>query len=212
MTVLFLACSRSGLYITGTTTETNTSTVAAMLGHISYGDGTPVSNADIILHNQQNVTATALGKIQASVRSGRTKSDSDGFFRFNSVDTGQYLIEANDRDIMGVLLKTEVRPGDTLVEVNGTVGDFGSIEGKVDTADFKHPGNVTIRLPEIERMVRANNDGSFVFDSLPVWDYVLRGSIGDTLLSLVTDTLTIPVSPDTVTHVNVRSKKGKILD
>lgn len=210
--VLFLACTRAGLDISGTTTETNTSTSAALQGYISRSDGTPVFNADVILHDQQQDTVTTPGNSQASIHSARTKSNSNGFFRFDSLAIGDYVIESNDHDTLGFLLGASVKPGDTLIEADGIVEPLGSIEGSVDTADFLHPGNVTIRLPQIERVVRANNAGSFVLDKLPAWNYVLRGSVDDTLISLVTDTIPIPVTPGTVTHVNIRSKKGKILN
>jgi hypothetical protein len=203
---LFLACTASGPDIAGTTTETNTS--AAIQGHINRQDGTPVSNAQIMLHYQQTVTAS-LGKILTPIREGTAQSNGDGFFRFDSVYAGNYLLEVLAPDSSGVMLKVKVGSGDTLIDVTGMAEQLGAIVGEADTSDIPHPESLTIRLLEIGRTVNLNRDGSFAIRDLPVWNYQLRASAGDTLVGLVTDSTFISVIAGGVTHVNIRAKKGK---
>ncbi len=209
MLLAALTCTGRNGSIAGTTTETNTGTTASVAGRIERSDGTLVCNAIVILHDEQNDSVTALAKAAPRILTETTRSRADGYFRFDSVDTGGYLIEVNDHDTMGVLLPATVLPGDTLVEANGIVARCGSIVGQVDTADFSRPETVSITLPEIGRTAKVGRDGAFSISDLPAWNYLLRGYIDTSMISLTTDTGSVPVKPGNATSVEIRSKNGK---
>lgn len=208
--LLILVCSRTGPDFAGTSTETSTGSGATVRGMVVYNDSTPVFNADIFLHNpQQDYSPAALGKRSANIRSATTRSHADGFFRFDSVDTGHFLIETNDHDSMGALDSAEVRPGDTLVEIRVVIDRFGFIEGRINTSELSHPERASIYLPEIERHAKVDSKGYFIIEKLPAWDYQVRVGINDSLLSMDTDTMSISVKSSDTTRISPQHRKAK---
>jgi hypothetical protein len=200
--LIFLFCSRMSNDLAGTTTETESGTKAAIEGLIVYSDSSPVNGAEVILHDQQHIKIIELRKTLAGISSGITLTNINGFFRFDSVDTGHFLVEINDHDSLGALLKAEVKPKDTLVEANGVLRRLGCIQGRIDTSKIKRSGSDSIYLPEIQRYVVIDSAGFFTINNVPVWSYQLRVKIGDSLIRLPADTIAVPVSSGDTTHVS----------
>jgi len=202
LAVLFLLCSNRGLELSGTTTETESGKEAAIEGLIVYSDSSPVKGADVVLHDQSLVKIITLEKKLAGISSGSTVTNINGFFRFNSVDTGHFLIEINDHDTLGALLKAQVRPQDTLVEANGVLQRLGSIQGRVDTSKIKGAGLDSIYLPEIERKIAIDSAGYFSINNLPAWNYQIRVIMIDSLIHFPADTFPIKVNPGDTTKIS----------
>ena len=213
LAVLALFCSRGGKDIAGTTTETQTGTQAAIEGLIVYGDSiTPVYDAAVILHDQSMVSIITLGKRTAVIRSGNTTTNINGFFRFDSVDTGRFLIEVNDHDTLGGLFKAQVKPKDTLVEVNGVLNRLGCILGRVDTSLSSQGASISVYLPEIGREVPVDSGGYFTVSDVPAWNYQLRFVVNGSIVRLPADTIPVPVTAgDTTQVVGLGSKTGGIV-
>jgi hypothetical protein len=209
--LIFLYCSRLSNDLAGTTTETESGTKAAIEGLIVYSDSSPVHGAEVILHDQQHIKIIELRKTLAGISSGITQTNINGFFRFDSVDTGHFLIEINDHDSLGALLKAEVKPKDTLVEANGVLKRLGCIQGRVDISKIRS-GLDSIYLPEIQRYAVIDSAGFFTINNVPVWSYQLRVKIGDSLIRLPADTIAVPVMSGDTTHVlNFGSDTGSVL-
>jgi hypothetical protein len=208
----FLSCSCSN-NIAGTGSETDTG--CAIAGLIQFSDSIPVSGADVILHDQSQLTKITLPKRLAKIaliRSGNTKTNINGFFRIDSVDTGRYLVEINDHDTLGAVLPTKINPGDTLKQVNGILQKFGTIIGKVDTSGIGKNNTASIYLPEIGRTVTIDSAGNFIISNLPAWSYQLRFAIQDSIVRLPLDSILIPVKPaDTTTIISFGSKSGTVV-
>lgn len=208
---IFLSCSCNN-NLAGTTSETDTGCTVA--GLIVYSDSTPTVNSDVTLHDQQLIKRIVLSKHAAApilIRSGHTRTNINGFFQFDSVDTGGYLIEINDHDTLGAIIPATVKPIDTFIQVKGTLKRFGTIIGRVDTAGFGINRNPMIYLPEIGRTIAIDSNGYFIISNLPVWDYQLRYAIQDTVVRLPLDTIPIPVKPaDTTVIQKFGSNYGTI--
>jgi hypothetical protein len=209
----FLSCSCSNNNIAGVGSETDTGCTVA--GLIQYSDSTAVVHAGVILHDQRLIKKITLNKMAAVpvlIRSGSTITNINGFFRFDSVDTGGYLVEVNDHDTLGAILPATVKPKDTLVQVNGTLKRYGIIIGKVDTAGIGKNKNVSILLPEIGRIITVDSAGNFIIKNLPVWNYQMRLAIQDTVIRLPLDSVLIPVKPaDTTWIISFGSKSGTVI-
>jgi hypothetical protein len=210
---IFFACSKLSNNLAGTASETDTG--GAIAGLIQYSNSTAVVHAIVILHEQRMVKSIFLNKmitLPLLINSGTTYTNSNGFFRFDSVDTGDYLVEINDHDTLGAVLPATVKPNDTFIQVNGTLSRCGTIIGKVDTTGFgtnKHPA---IFLPEIGRIIDVDLAGNFIINNLPVWNYQLRLAIQDTIKRLPLDNVLIPVQPaDTTLITSFGSKSGSVV-
>jgi hypothetical protein len=148
----------------------------------------------------------------ALIRSGFTNTNINGFFRFNSVDTGGYLVEINDHDTLGAVLPTQINRGDTLKDVNGTLNKLGIIIGRVDTTGIGRNQNRSIYLPELGRIISVDSTGNFIIPNLPAWNYQIRLSIQDTIVRLPLDSVRVPVKPADTTWINsFGSKTGTII-
>jgi hypothetical protein len=211
LVLLTLLCSRGGKDIAGTTTETQSGTSAAIEGLIIYGDSMPVHDAAVILHDQSLLKIITLSKREALIRSGNTTTNINGFFRFNSVDTGHYLIEVNDHDTLGGLFSAQVKPKDTLVEVNGVLKRLGCMQGMIDTSLVHGEKSVTVYLPEIGRSVAVDSAGNFQIGFLAGWNYKVEIVANGTVVSTPGDTITIPVTPgDTSIVQSLGAKDGTV--
>jgi hypothetical protein len=208
----FLSCSCSN-NIAGTGSETDTG--CAIAGLIQFADSTPVSGADVILHDQSQLMKLTLSKRLANlalIRSGSTETNINGFFRIDSVDTGGYLVEINDHDTLGAVLPTQISPGDTLKKVNGVLQKLGVIIGKLDTTGIGKTTTDSIYLPELGRKVGVDSAGNFVITGLPVWNYQIRLAIRDSVVRLPNDSIPIPVkAADTTRVISFGSKSGSVI-
>lgn len=212
--LFLLHCSKSG-DIAGTSTETQTGRpVAAIVGLIAYDTSFTrlVNGADVDLHDQRLVKIITLGKSLALIRSGHTTTNINGFFRFDSVDTGKYLVEVNDHDTLGAILTVTVHPSDTLVVAKGTLHKYGTIVGKIDSSKWKELVSAGILIPELNRRANIDSLGNFHFSNLPEWDYHLLLTSRDSILTLISDTTKVPVvTGDTTRVISLGSKTGIIV-
>lgn len=209
---VFLSCSRTGKDIAGTMSETDSG--CAVAGLIQYSDSSAAVGTDIFLHDQSTLRRVTLSKRMAAelIRTGSTVTNVNGFFRFDSVDTGGFLVEINDHDTLGAILPIEIVPEDTLVDASGTLRRTGTLVGVVDTAKIQGHGIASIYLPEIGRTVSVDSLGYFIVESLPEWSYIIRLAVGDSIISLSSDTTRIPiVSADTTQILSLGSDTGTVI-
>lgn len=192
-----------------------TDTGCAIAGLIHYADSSAVVHAGVILHDQRLIKKLTLNKSAAApalIHAGSTYTNINGFFRFDSVDTGGYLVEVNDHDTLGAILPATIKPKDTLVQINGILKRCGIILGKVDTSGIGKNKKLSIFIPEIGRIISVNSAGMFTITNLPAWNYQLRFAVQDTLIRLPLDTVAIPVNPgDTTRIISFGSKNGSII-
>jgi hypothetical protein len=209
--LLFCSCSTNNVAGTGSETDTGCS----VAGLIQYTDSTPVIHADVILHDLRSIKRITLSKQFTGtglIRSGFTQTNETGFFHFDSVDTGGYLVEINDHDTLGAILPAQIDQGDTLRNVNGTVRKFGTIVGKIDTTGIGKGRIVTIYLPELGRTVPVDSIGNFVIKNLPAWNYQMRLAVQDTIVRLPLDSIPVPVkTADTTRITSFGSKSGSVI-
>jgi hypothetical protein len=198
--------------VSGTGSETDTGCV--IVGLIKNADSLPVSGADIILHDQRIVSIAALSKTKNAnslICHATTKTDSNGFFRIDSVAAGNFLIEINDHDSSGGILPVQIIPKDTLKSANGALLHFGTIVGHLDTL-VDNSGNTKVIIPELNRAVTIDSLGSFILPAMPVWNYHVRVTRNDSGIVLPTDTAVIPVSEkDTTVIINFGSETGGVI-
>jgi PKD repeat protein len=195
-------CS-GGDKLAGTSNETQTGKPAAMVGLIVYSDSAPVNGANVILHDQNAVKEIVmpLGKRAALIQSGQTKTNINGFFRFDSVDTGKYFVEVNDHDTLGALLQATVHEYDTLVQVNGVLKRTGSVEGQIDTSLVSKNGRTYVYVVELQEQVAVDSTGAFAIKNLPPYSYTLVVLHDTVVVKSPLDTAKVTVQGGDTTHV-----------
>jgi len=213
-------CSCSNNNIAGTSVETDTGTSCKVVGIMEYANGDPVMGAGVNLIDQANVKIIVIGtakkralaKGKALVRNGYKTTDPNGFFAFDSVDTGKYYVLVNDHDSLGGKFTAVVDTNDTIVHVNGTLQRMGTVKGAIDTSLLNKNGQTYIYIPEAGEEVPVNSDGSFNLGALPPGTYTIRLVYGNTAQPSPLDSLSVPVKSDSTTTLqNIGTQYGAVM-
>jgi hypothetical protein len=163
MLCLFGACSHP-LQTAGGVSDTGNARVSATLFH---SDGTLARNATVVLRPSDFLAENSgsLGKRRVSIKD--TVTDESGSFQIESVDTGVYCIEVNDRTSEAVLLTVEVRAGliDTVLSAD-TLRPYSTIQGSANVPKSA-TGKVTAEVYGLQRFALLDSAGRFAFTNLP---------------------------------------------
>jgi hypothetical protein len=169
-------CSRSPLELGGGSTSTGNERV---IGTAVYPGGLPASRAKVISRRSDYVPNLVLahGKERSAILA-ETITDSLGRFAIDSIDTGEYCIEVNDRLGAAVLFKTFVGPktGGTLL-LSDTLRPYASIEGTVSRSSSLP---MYCRVYGLERTVALDSSGHFALSDLPAGTYDIIVASPDT--------------------------------
>jgi hypothetical protein len=163
MLCLFGACSPP-LQTAGGVTDTGNARVTATLFH---SDGSLARNATVILRPSDFLAekSGSLGKRLVSIKD--TVTDETGSFQMDSVDTGAYCIEVNDRTSEAVLLKVDIRAGliDTVLSAD-TLRPYSTIQGSASVPKSA-VGKAAAEVYGLQRFALLDSAGRFAFTNLP---------------------------------------------
>jgi hypothetical protein len=116
--------------------------------------------------------SAALNKTQRKIASATTNDS--GSFTIDSLDSGSYVIEANDDKISACLIRCAVAPGDTAKKLGVfTLKQFAAVVGSVDTTGTSGKKRY-VQVYGLDRIVPVQSNGSFVIDSIPADTFRLR--------------------------------------
>jgi hypothetical protein len=161
-------CSSSGS-LTGTGSQSGNGRIA---GVALSPDGTPAANAVVRVRLQNYTAAKALQKSCSAWRDMRT--DANGRFAIDSLDTGKYYVEVNDERAHAVLLSCTLSRQYSQVDLqNGVLQPTGSIQGsflsKVDSVPMY------VQICGLERSgIRDQETGGFVINDVPAGVFTVR--------------------------------------
>jgi hypothetical protein len=196
-----LYCSKTP-NLTGTMDETGTGRPSAvMMGLVIYENANPVNDASVFLHDQSAIQKVViqLKKRSAVHPSRQTRTNINGIFRFDSVDTGRYYVEINDHDSLGALVPKDVKPHDTLITVNAVLKRLGVVGGSVDTTGMPRNKPLSVYIVEIDRRIPVDSTGKLTVTALPPGEYTVRIVVGDSAIPSRLDSAQMKVnSGDTV--------------
>jgi hypothetical protein len=163
MLCLLGACSHP-LQTAGGVSDTGNARVSATLFR---SDGTLARNATVILRPSDFLAekSGSLGKRLVSIKD--TITDESGSFQIESVDTGTYCIEVNDRTSEAVLLKVDIRAGliDTVLSAD-TLRPYSTIQGTAGVPKSA-AGKVAAEVYGLQRFALLDSAGRFAFTNLP---------------------------------------------
>ncbi|MBN1760819.1 MAG: hypothetical protein JW863_20995 [Chitinispirillaceae bacterium] len=186
----------------GNISQTGNGRVAGIL-YVSDG-ATPARNAIVTIRPRASLADTVgLGIGKRLADTATVTTDDSGKFEFDStLDTGLYVIEANQGDTaLGLIDSVHVTDPDSTVVVEDTLKPAGSITGTIYLSEGGDVRKVFILAFGINRFATPNTDGQFSFDSLAEGKYDLRiiSSLDD---YAVLDTFGVPVVSEEVTDLD----------
>lgn len=185
--------------LAGGSTETTNSKVSGVL---YYTDGSPAKYVPVNMRLKNTLADTALYlQKRLPFDSAYTITNSVGFFQIDTIDTGNYIIEADDGRTNLVLIDSITIDNSTsTIKVIDTLKPAGAIQGTIYLSEGGDPRKVFILAFGLNRFNLPNINGSFQFDNLAEANYNLR-----ILPSLedygVYDTSVIPVKSGTVINI-----------
>lgn len=197
---VFIHCSTNN--ITGNGTLTGNPTVT---GFLYESDGkTPARNAVVSIRLHTVLADTSgFGLSKRLADTATVTTDDNGMFVFDStLDTGLYVIEANQGDTsLAWIDSVHVTDVDSTVEVEDTLKPAGSITGTIYLSEGGDPRKVFVLAFGLNRFTMPDTSGRFTFDSLAEAEYDLRiiSSLDD---YGVLDTFGVPVMSEQVTDLD----------
>jgi len=146
---------------------------ASVAGQVFYQNGgMPASNAAVILRQSRFLADTGASVKAVAIND---TTDGEGRFRVDSVDTGEYAVEINDRLGSAVLLHTLVGPKDTLVWIGpDTLRPTGTLRGTIALPPGSSSSFVYVQVYGLQRIARMDSSGDFIFGDMPAGTYVFR--------------------------------------
>jgi hypothetical protein len=190
----------------GTLSETDTA-----YGTVRRANGDVVAGASVKLHPQTSDGKVRLGKRASRPSCDSVKTDNDGYFIFESLQPGVYVIEINERDFFGAIIKVTFDSLKQTKEVGAVLDTLGCVSGELDPSDSIVIKGAAFYLPEIHRVARLDSDGRFFIPSLPAWNYRYSTAIGDSIARELPDSVRISVlAGDTTRIVGFDSESGII--
>ena len=136
-------------------------------------DGKPISGATVVMRRAAYLKAGSAPMPKAGKDSAETVTGSDGRFRIDSVDPGDYRLEIASGTALAMIVEATVIPqaqGD--VEVKARLDLVGTLSGTVWVGGAPGEG-AYLGLYGSERSATANAQGKFAFTDMPAGKYVL---------------------------------------
>ncbi|MBN1308019.1 MAG: fibronectin type III domain-containing protein [Chitinispirillaceae bacterium] len=164
----------------GSTTET-----ARVVGKLYQPDGkTPAAGVRVAIRSRNTLADTSgFGLPKRMADTATVTTDDSGKFSFDStLDTGLYVIEADDGDNNVALIDSvKVGDSDSSVQVEDTLRPAGAITGIVYLSEGGDPRKVFIMAMGLDRFTRPDGTGRFTFGNLAeaVYDLTLISSLDD---------------------------------
>jgi len=129
-------------------------------------DGAPAEGAEAFLRPKNYIPDTSNPTKTVKV----ALADSRGMFMFDSIDTGDYIIEVRgDNDTQAVIVDVSIDRDSSTMEYIDTLGPVGSVSGTISSFSYGAKAKVYIYGMEIEAL--TNIVGRFFIYGLPEGTY-----------------------------------------
>lgn len=137
---------------------------------VRYPDGAPVDSASVTI-----LPDGYLPKVAAASTPVYTSVDSDGVVQVDSLDTGSYTIEINDRQGFAVLHQCHAT-GDTAVVDLGSLilQPTSPITGQIEITQPDSWFGAAVYAYGVDRIALTDSAGTFILDDMPAGVYDLK--------------------------------------
>ena len=164
----------------GGSTDTGNSRISASVylpgGAAAMGAQVIVRRSDYLSVGQASLSDVARSGKEALI-------DEGGHFRIDSMDTGNYTIEVNDRVSGACLLTCRILPGTGEISLGAdTIHPYAAVEGSAALPPG-FSGNVFVQVYGLERCIPLDAAGHFMIADLPAGSFRFRVASKDTLFT-----------------------------
>ncbi|MBN1307212.1 MAG: DUF2341 domain-containing protein [Chitinispirillaceae bacterium] len=195
---LGIACSLGDRIAGSKGGSETTNGVTACIHHL---DGTPAAGSVVRLRRADYIREPA-ALFKTTLNSADMITDPQGRFSIANIEPGDYCIEVNDTATGegrgGALLFICSLDTNTLDLGTDSLHPYAAIAGIVDTEDVGG-GELFVQLRGLERLVKVNPAGTFVFYDLPAGELEVRIVEGGSTSATEREIVNVTTSPgDTV--------------
>lgn len=153
-------------------------TNGVILGYVRTPEGAPARSTRVILRPRNFLKDPGAPKTTLKLAEGIT--DSSGRFAIDSVDAGDYYLEASDSGRNAVLFEFSTGDRDTMVLETRSLKPTGAIIGTIASGPAPASG-AFVQIYGLDRVARVNPAGAFSFNDLPEGRYTLRAALASSL-------------------------------
>ena len=139
-------------------------------GKAKYPDGRAVVGASVKLLPREFLADTSGGPLRRNglLAVAETQTNGRGDYAFDSVVTGEYVIEVHDQDAHGAVLDAQIGRAEGPMQKlePATLTAVGSLTGRVSLGQVP-VANAYVRIFGMDRVARSDANGRFVFPDIP---------------------------------------------
>jgi hypothetical protein len=150
-----------------------------VLGRVRNPDGTPAAGARVVLRQRSYLKESELALAKTGRFLAETRTDSTGAFALDSIDPGDYFLEANDSGKAGTLYEFSTGDRDTFLLEDKTMTPTATVLGTV-AIDSGRIGDAIVQIYGLDRLAHVDAAGHFAFSDLPAGSYTLRAQLTTT--------------------------------
>jgi hypothetical protein len=162
-------CSPQGPQTAGTSEQGNAKFTATLYTKT----GVPAADCRVVLRRRDYVSDPSGSLNKTSIDSARSTTNGNGFISIDSLDTGDYSVEATDAKAYAVLMKFSIGPArDSISWGADTIRQFAVVHGKIDSVD-SHVKRFA-QVYGLERLSPIVSTGEFILNDLPQGIYKIR--------------------------------------
>ena len=152
-------------------------TNGVVVGLVANPDGSPAVGARVVLRPRGFLKDTSVGLPKSARLSAEASTDAHGRYGIDSVEPGDYLIEANDRADNASVRDFSAGDRDTIYLGSLLLKPTGVVVGRVD-AEFAGNPEAVVQIYGLDRVATVDSaTGLFSFPDLPEGSFTLRASV-----------------------------------
>jgi hypothetical protein len=171
ITVVTLRCTSTQPDLSGNSTQIGNGRVTGLI----YQPDSTTPAGDAVVYVRKINTLADIMTAEINRSSDSTFTDGNGWFITDSLDTGFYIIEANDGKKNFVLIDSvHVNDTDSTLLPPATLKPAGAIKGTIRLSEGSDPRKVFVLAFGFDRFATTDTNGFFVFTNLPEGNYHLR--------------------------------------
>lgn len=155
-------------------------------GHVLLPAGSPAVGAQVTMRRSDYIADMPEGLGKTLWKKGDCLTDSSGRFAFDSLDTGSYFVEINDRHTAAVAGGCSIAAGRRTIDIGpSTLRAYATVLGEINI-DAAPAAAWFVQVYGLERCVAIGPTGKYTLNNLPAGVFRLRFVCSDSAVLPVT--------------------------